>query len=166
MGAFTGTPISSVQHGRQVNLPMLFADVSDVDTRLRVSYFSYTHTATEGAGTGEVNLVRIQAGRIKVLSDLCRLVSSDMAANADLHLGFRAYTDESAGTAVAEDDNAFADNLDAGGGALDQTWPLPAVGGITLLDSQEGITIFALIDTGNIEDTDTIEGYVVYQGRD
>lgn len=164
MGTFTGSPVSSTQHGRQVDVPMLFADVNDVDTRLRVSYFTYTHAA--GAGTGEVNLVRIMAGRVKVLSDLCRIVTSQFAVNADLHIGTRAFTDESAQTAVAEDDNRFADNLDAGGGALDQVWPLPAVGGITSLDSQEGVTIYSLINTGNIEDTDTIEGYCVYQGRD
>lgn len=163
MAVFAGSPTNSIQHGRQVDVPMLFVDVSDVDTRMRVSYFSYTHSA--GAGDGEINLVRLGAGRLKILSDLSRLVISTFGASAVLDLGHRAYTDESSQLAVSEASQAFEANLDVNAGPVDQVWTLPA-NGIFQADTQEGLTIFAEVKSGNIEDTDTIEGYVVYQGRD
>ena len=119
--------------------------------------FNYTHTA--GAGTGEVNLIRLPAGKYRILSDLSLIVSSAMVTAADLHIGHRAYTQPD-GTAVAEDDNALADNLDAGS-AIDQSLPLPA-GGELVIDSRDDLVFYAMVDTANIEDTDTISGYIVY----
>jgi hypothetical protein len=156
MAAFTGTPTSASAYAAQISAEK--APALEVMGAMKVAFFDYTHSA--GAGTGEVNLVSLPAGRIVIYSDLSRVVTSAYAATADLHLGFRAYTHQD-GSAVAEDDNAFLDNADAGGGALDQAWVLPA-GGVTELNSQGGITIYALIDTGNIENTDTLSGWVCY----
>jgi len=154
MAAFTGTPVKSNEYTLQTDGKVHVRDYSD----LKIAYFSYTHSA--GAGDGEVDLVQLPAGRVRIFPDLCRIVSTQFASNADLHLGYRAYTDE-AGTAVAEDDNAFLDNGDAGGGAIDAAWTLPA-GGSAVYDTQGGLRVFAKIDTGNIEDTDTIDGWVAY----
>lgn len=154
--AFTGSPVKSVEYTLQTDAAQK-APV-DVMAKMHVARFSYTHSA--GAGTGEINLLEMPAGRITIYSDLSRIICSQMAANADLHLGHRAYT-KSDGTAVVEDDNAFLDNADAGGGALDQAWVLPA-GGTTQIDSRNGFVLYAMVDTGNIEDTDTISGWVAY----
>lgn len=156
--AFTGSPTSSTEYAKQTGKATK-NDVSVVGGKLRVASFSYTHSA--GAGVGEVNLVKLPAGRKRVFADLSRIVTSQFAATADLHIGHRAYTDADSGNTASEDNNAFADNLDAGGGALDQALPLPAVG-YKDLNSREEVTIFAEIDTANIEDTDTIDGYIVY----
>lgn len=156
MAAFTGTPVKSDQYTLQTQS---WSKVSvDVINKLELARFSYTHAA--GAGTGEINLIELPAGRITVYPDLSRLVSSAFAANADLHLGYRAYTGAD-NVAVVEDDNAFGDNLDAGGGALDQAWTLPAVGYFRF-NSRNGVLIYAMVDTGNIEDGDTIDGWVAY----
>lgn len=134
-------------------------NASDVDSGLRVSKFSYTNV-TAGAPL-ELELVRLPEGKVTVYVDLCRLVSSDeMQAGADLHLGYRAYVDP-AGEAVIEDDNAFANDLDSGGGALDQTWPLPAAG-VHEFNSSKGVVLFALVDTADIDAGATISGYVVW----
>jgi|TARA_Y100000296_G_scaffold53220_1_gene60956 hypothetical protein len=163
MAAFTGTPTSSVQHALQSGGTSGNANVSDVGARLRIAFFEYTHTATEGSGTGEVNLCVLPYGRIRVYGDLSRIVASAMATDADLHIGHRAYTNL-AGTAVAEDDNAFSDNLDAAS-AIDAALALPAEGFLEM-NSQAGITVFAMIDTGNIEATDTIKGWIAYTNQD
>lgn len=118
----------------------------------------YVHA--EGADTGTIDIVQLPPGKIRVYSDLSRIVTSQFATGADLHLGYRAHTQED-GTAVVEDDNAFLDDEDAGGAALDKAFVLPA-GGVLDLDSQKGVVLFITIDTGNIEDADTIDGYVVY----
>lgn len=120
----------------------------------------YTHST--GADTDvEVELIRLPAGRVRIYSQLSRIDASQMVATADFSLGTRAYTAED-GTDVAEDPVRFANQLDVGGAALDQVWPLPAAIGITELNSQSGITVFCLIETANIEDTDTIRVYCAY----
>jgi hypothetical protein len=126
-----------------------------------VTGYSGVYTHAGGADTDvEVELIKLPPGRVRIYSLLSRIETTAMVATADFHLGTRAFTNED-GTAVAEDDNRFADNLDAGS-ALDQAWPLPAGIGITDLNSQEGITLYCLVDTANIEDGDTIEVTCVY----
>lgn len=155
--AFTGSPTSSTQYAAQTTGRARVLEANVIEGKLRVARFSYTHSA--GAGTGEVNLIRLPAGKYVIFPGLSRIVSSAMATGADLHIGTRAYTNID-GTAVAEDDNRFADNLDAGS-AIDQTLPLPA-GGTFVVDAKDELVIYAMIDTANIEDTDTISGYIVY----
>lgn len=164
MAAFTGSPTGSTQYNQQVGV--LQGGVS-FGEKLKMRRFSYTHAA--GAGTGEVNLVELPVGKLTILPDLSRIVASTFVTGADLHLGHRAYT-EPDGDAVVQDDNAFADNLDAGpaGGGIDVAWPLPAIGffeanvGQAAAGVRPGFTIYAMIDTANIEDGDTINGYVVW----
>ena len=156
MAAFTGTPVKSVEYTNQTASATKVSP--DVIGKLHVARFSYTHAA--GAGTGEINLVELPAGKITIYSDLSRIVTSQFAASADLHLGYRAYTG-SDGVAVVEDDNAFLDNSDVAAAAVDSAWVLPA-GGYTSFDTRNGLLIYAMVDTGNIEDTDTIAGWVAY----
>jgi hypothetical protein len=154
MAQFTGSPASSVQYAAQHSVNRAYGAIG----ALWVARFNYVHTA--GAGFGEINLVKLPPGRIVIYSDLSRFVVSDMFLNADFHLGYRAHKKED-WTPVPEVNNAFADNEDAGTGPLDKTFPLPASGTVEL-DSEAGITLFAMIDAGNIENTDTIDGYVVF----
>jgi len=162
MAAFTGTPTSSAQYTSQAGA--IGGPIWNVG--LKAKPFTYTHLAAAGAGTGEVNLLRLPPGRLTIFSQLSRIEATQMVATADLHLGFRAYT-EPDGDAVAEDDNAFLDNADAGGGAISSVFLLPAVTaaagpGITQINSRNGFILYAMVDTANIEEDDTISGYVVW----
>jgi len=156
--AFTGSPVNATIYQNQVDGDGTKNVTADVTGKMRIARFSYTHAA--GAGVGEINLVKLPPGKTRVLTDLCRLVTTQFASNADLHIGHRAYTNL-AGTAVAEDDDVFGANIDAGGGAIDAAFTLPA-GGIKEFDSRGEVGIYAMVDTGNIEDDDTINGYIVY----
>ena len=120
----------------------------------------YTH-ATGADVDVEVELIRLPPGRVRIYSPLSRLETSQFVATSDFSLGTRAFTQED-GTDVAEDAVRFANQLDAGGAALDQVWPLPAGIGLTELNSQGGIIVFALVETANIEDGDTIRVYCAY----
>lgn len=157
MAAFTGTPTDSTQRANEKDSAVK-VDLRD-SSGLRVKVAEYTHTA--GAGTGAVNMFKLPPGRIRIYPDLCRVISSAMVATADLHVGHRAYVNED-GTAVDEDDNEWADNLDAGS-AIDVAL---ADGGTTnnVYNSQDGIEVFCTIDTEDIEDTDTIYLLMVYSG--
>lgn len=160
MAAFTGTPSSGPSYIRQTVEPIQ-SETQRLQAPLYMTNFrTYTHTSTEGAGTGAVNLGNMPvAGKIRIFPGLSGVKSTQFAASADLHLGFRAYV-EADGDAVNEDDNAFLDNADAGGAALAQHFTLgvPWVD----IDSVEPITIFAMIDAGNIEADDTIEAVIAW----
>jgi len=157
MATFTGSPASGVEYALYAAHDLVPS--RDWGSKLRCWFFHYTHSL--GAGLGEVNLIRMEPGKRRILIDLCRIVASQMVATADLHLGYRAYTKYD-GTAVVADDNAFLDNADVGGGDIDSAWVLPAVGYFDV-DSKTNFIIYAMIDTANIEDTDTINGWCITQ---
>lgn len=140
------------------DVPTLNAE--DFEGTRHAAYRSYTHAS--GADTGEVDLLKLPAGRIKVYSIASHVQTSQFAAGALMDIGTRAYTHED-GTDVAEDPDRFALDLAAGAAAIDEFLPLPNTGaGVSELNSQNGITVFATIDTGNIEDGDTIDLVVEY----
>jgi hypothetical protein len=155
MAEFVGSPSSSVQYAALTSPSR--PSGGETQGEVRVARFSYTHTA--GNGTGEINLVKLPPGRLCIFTTLCRLVTSAMGTNADVHLGYRAHKKED-GTAVAQDDNAFIDNLDTAGG-INTHFEVP-VDSYVELESQQGITIYAMIDTGNIMTGNTIKGWVLY----
>lgn len=154
MAAFTGTPVDSTERTAQKSSKK---NEAYNEAKMNYARFSYTHAA--GAGTGEINLVKLPAGEIMIYPSLSRINSSQFATNADLHLGHRAYVQKD-GTAVVEDDNEFLDNADAGGGAIGSAFLLPA--SPTVYDTKEGLEVYAMVDTANIEDGDTIDGWVAY----
>jgi hypothetical protein len=151
--AFAGSPTSSDQFPANPSRPF----GGETQGEVRIARFSYTHTA--GNGTGEVNLVKLPPGRICIYSDLSHLITSQMAANADVHLGYRAHRKED-GTPVAEDDNALTNDLDTAGG-VDNILDLPA-SGMLELESQEGVTIYMMVDTGNLLNGNVIRGWIAY----
>ena len=135
-------------------------DASEINGALQAQRIDYTHAA--GADTGTIELGFLPPGDVQVLVDLCRVVTSQFAAGAVLDLGHRAYVAPD-GTAVAADGAAFANDLAAGAGALDQTWPLPASGAKSF-SSREGVAIFATVASGNMNNGNTISGYVTWIG--
>lgn len=116
----------------------------------------YTHAA--GADTGEINLVRLPAGKFLVLPDLSRIVTSQFAANAVLDIGYRAHT-KADGSAVNASGNALGNDYAVGAGAVDSALSAPA-GGILELDSVDGVVIYATVATANIENGDTVDGFL------
>ena len=133
----------------------------EIEAELKVATVQYVSDTAE---QGTINMVRLPAGKIRVYTSLSRYrTSNDFVTNADGHIGYAAYTN-SAGTAVAADDNAFADNIDVGAAAQEATWPLPAqtTAHYVDFDSQKGITITFMVDTANMSVNATIDLMVVY----
>ena len=140
------------------DVPTLNAE--DFEGTMHTAYRSYVHAA--GDDTGLIDLLKLPAGRIKVYSMTSRLQTSQFAVGSLLTIGTREYVDES-GATVVDDPDRFALDLAAGAGALDQFLPLPSTNaGVSELDSQDGITVYASVDTANIEDGDTIDLAMVY----
>jgi len=137
-------PLHSAEWVQFTATPAILQSSHKWGSKLRASTASLTFTA---AGQGTAKMLRLPAGKLRVLVDACRIVCPVAVALSDLHIGYAAHTDQ-AGVAVVADDNAFADNLDVGGAALDQTWPLPA-GGYLDLDSRDGVDVEVMFDTAN-----------------
>ena len=132
----------------------------DWDGKICVSVGKLTFTA---AGTGTAAMVKLPAGRKLIFPDLSRIVCPIGTATADLHIGHTAYT-EPDGDAVAADDNAFGDNIDVGGGAIDAAWTLPAAP-YFVMDSIGDVDIEVMIDTANSPAAGDMYLVVVYAIR-
>lgn len=152
--AFTGSPVDSVQRAAQLSAKK---NEKYDNGPMHYARFEYTHAA--GAGTGEIDLVMLPAGNIKVWPSLCRIDATQMVLNATMDIGHRAYTQPD-GTVVAEDDAEFLNDAAVGAGVVGSAFLLPTAP--TVYSTNSGLEVFASIDTANIEDGDTITGWVAY----
>lgn len=136
---------------------------SDWGSKLRVSYAKLTFTAAgfTTASAGDISLIRMPAGKVRIYSDLCRVVCPAGTATSDLDIGWGAYKN-ALGVDVAADGDGLAASLDVGGGALDQTLPLPA-GGVQEIESQAGFDIVCSFDTANSPASGDLVVAIVYQ---
>jgi len=140
------TPTQSLQYIDQVAEISPRAKSSDIGSKLR--YFFSQLTFTAASTTPFVSLhkmMKLPAGKARVITDLSRIICPAGTATADLHVGNAAYT-KNDGTAGAADDNSLADNVDVGGGAIDQALTLPTAGFLEF-DSRDGVDIEVLLDT-------------------
>jgi len=152
---FTGSPLSSTQYALQVGAK---AEVADIHAPIRYAYGTWTAAA---AGVGEVNMFKLPAGRIRFFPDLSWLIIGDTGqATCNLSIGHRAYVNED-GTAVAEDFDEWALNLDVGGSALDQDVD-SIVTSPTLMNSQDGIVVFVTFDTADIDAASVMHLWFAY----
>lgn len=142
-------PVYSSQYADYVANPTVKVKSSDWGSKLRTSYAKLTFTAAgfTTAAAGDLFLIKLPPGRVRLHVDLCRLVCPAGTATSDLDIGWAAYTGQD-GVAVAASGAGLADSLDVGGGALDQTLPLPTAG-YKEFDSQSGVDIVASFDTAN-----------------
>lgn len=154
MAAFTGSPVSADDYVDQITNPSTKVLAAGV---VMIRHFTkWTHTSTQGSGTGEINWGTIPAGEYYVLPTLSVIVTTAYSANSDIHLGFRAYLALD-GTTTSEDDNAFFDNVDAATGGTFVGTLAPV-----LISAAEPVKIYSLIDTGNIDADDTAEVWLAY----
>jgi hypothetical protein len=127
------------------------AKSGDIGSKLRMSRATLTFTAAgfTTAAAGDLFLMKMPAGKVRIYGDLSRIVCPIGTATSDLDLGIGAHNKASDGSAVALDGKKLADSLDVGGAAIDEVIPLPTVGGVTEVDSRDGFDIVASFDTAN-----------------
>lgn len=147
------------------DVPRVMNPVSVWGAKLQVAFFNHTQSGT-GDATSTVNLVKLPAGRVRVISGLSRAYINWTTGSATLDLGHRAYTGLD-GVAVPEALAAIISALDVdavGYRSLesDVTALLAALGGTMEFTSKDGVIICAHSPTVAIATTDTIAGYIVY----
>jgi hypothetical protein len=156
-------PAKSSQYTDFTAKPQTFVPSSDWGSKARISFCKLTFTAAgfTSAAAGDISLIAMPPGAVRIFPDLCRLICPVGTATSDLDIGIAAYTN-AAGTAVALSGIALADSLDVGGGALDQTLPLPT-NGLLEINSQAGFDIVCSFDTANSPAAGDMYLTVVYQ---
>ena len=127
--------------------------------KVRLAHFTFVNGTTVGADGSSVNLVKLPAGRVRVLPGLSRIAVSALGASRVMDLGHRAYVASDGKTAVAASLNDFVDDRDVSS-ATDSNFGTDVKKDYF---SASGITICALITGGALDAAETMEGYVAYE---
>lgn len=156
-----GAPVVSAQYAS--GAPFLAGQPGNPGTPLfeLTAHLTFTLAGFTSAAAGDIALLRLPPGRIRIRPDLSKIVCPAGTATADLDIGLAAYTKPD-GTTQAAQPIAFADSLDVGGGALNQALPLPASGGL-VVDSKSGADVVCSFDTANSPASGLLALTIVYQ---
>jgi hypothetical protein len=129
--------------------------------RVRCAYFT---AAQSGAGdaTSSVALVKLPAGKVRLLAAQSKAYVNWTTASATLDLGWDAYVDID-GAAVVADPNGIDDGVSVDTAGF-QTFgsALTATGGTKVFESQGGVVIRATSQDTAIADGDDLVGCLLY----
>jgi hypothetical protein len=157
-------PTKSSQYTDYSASPRTMVSARDWGSKLRASYAKLTFTAAgfTTAAAGDLALVRMPPGKVRILVDQSWVSCPIGTATSDLDIGLGAYKDNT-GATIALSGAQLADSLDVGAAAIDQALPLPAANGIVEVESQDGFDIVASFDTANSPAAGALEVTVIYQ---
>jgi hypothetical protein len=128
----------------------------------KVRVLSFEHTqAVAGDANSISTLIKLPAGRIRVLTNMSKIATSAFGSSRVLSVGFAAY-EEADGTPVTADPDYFASAVDVANATsfvLDES-TTPALS--QELNSKNGIVINATTTGGTIPAAATIKGYILY----
>ena len=146
--------------------PAVNNETSDWKGRVRGMYFEHTQSGAGDSGSS-VALVKLPAGRVRLLLPSSWLYVNWTTASATLDLGFDAYTDLD-GSAVTADPDGLIDGISVdsadviGFEELTTLAGLAATGYTKVFESKDGVVIRATSASTAIADTDTIAGCLFY----
>ena len=156
-GPYYSTQLTNIRAVPQVALA-----VSDHSGKLRIAYFDFTQAAGGTAGD-IIHLVRLPAGRVRIIGGLSKVYHNLTTASATVDIGWAAHTDLD-GTAVVADVDGLDDGVateTAGTVAVGTVAAVAALGGNKLLNSQTGIDI-TLKCIKLPAASDTVAGHIAY----
>lgn len=144
-------------------VPSEALNVDESHGKIRICRFDYDQVAN-GAENDIIQLVKLPAGRIRVLGSESFLYHSFAAGNIGLSLGvgWAAYKDF-AGDAVAADEGGLDDaiNCDPAGSVTIGSEVL-AEGQSKVFESQEGVVITATVKVAIVTAGDSLKGHIAY----
>lgn len=140
-------PTKSAQYVKRTTVPPVLNDGRD-DGVVFMKYAKLTFTAagTTTAAAGDLKLLRMPPGKVRILSRLSRVICPVGTATADLDVGFGAYVKPD-GTTQSLDGDAFLASADVGGGAIDTD--LDGLADVYEIESKSGFDVVASFDTAN-----------------
>lgn len=136
------------------------------DTGVCAAYGKFTATVAGTSIAGGEVLFTLPPGRILLFPHISYVSATAGVSTADLHIGHGAYVQQD-GTAVGADDNEWTDNMDVGGGVVNQPFTgtgtaLSGVFAALPYNSKAGIPVTMLVDTEDISIGDTVEVVIFY----
>lgn len=150
--AQTGSPFTPGKSGVAVGLALYKLEGSII----------FTAAGFTSAAAGDLALLRLPPGRIRIYLELCRLTCPAGTVNSDLDIGLGAYTKTSDRSTQALQGSLLADSLDVGGGALAQNLPGNPAATSIVVDSVEGVDVVASFDTANSPSSGVLRLVIVY----
>jgi hypothetical protein len=163
----------AVTHDNSVELDNVITDepremnpVSSWGGKVQFAFFTHDQSGTGDAGS-DVGLVKLPAGRVRVILPLSKAYVNWTTGSALLDLGWDAYTGLD-GVAVVADPDGLADDIDvesAGFFDLGAYATLPAAMkatcGTKVFTSKDGVTLRATSPTAMVSGDDLV-GYIAY----
>ena len=131
--------------------------------KVRICRFDYSQVAQGAIGT-VIELVKLPAGRVRVLGRESNLYRSALGATVTLDVGWAAYKDF-AGDAVAADPDGLDDGTDVAAAGVQRLGTVAAVlaeAESKVFESQEGVTIMATIGVAVIPASGILKGYIAF----
>lgn len=142
-------PAKSAQYANYTASPRVMVKPTDWGANIKASYGKLTFTAagftTDGAG--DLQLIRMPAGRLRILPDLSRVICPAGSATSVLNVGFGKHLDQD-GVTVALDGDAFLDAHALGATAADVAFTAATEQGLEFY-SQDGFDIVADFSVAN-----------------
>lgn len=134
----------------------------DTHGKLRFLVATITQGAAAGDDGSSVIIGKLPPGPVRVLPHLSRYKVSALGASRTMDIGHKAYQKRGdvAQTQEADDDNAFADNIDVSS-ATHATFPTTA-GLAWDMWSANGVTLYATVDGGAIPAGAVFEFAIAY----
>lgn len=130
--------------------------------KLRVIYAEVNQGAAAGDATSTWEIAKLPPGKVIVWPHLCKYRVDALGAARVMDIGHRAYISrgDAGQTTEAEDEDAFALNIDVSGAT---NAAFPATGGVAYeMWSAQGITLYASVAGGTIPANATGEFVIVY----
>lgn len=140
--------------------PPTMLDTRDNHGRLRYARFTFTQGAAAGDIASYQRLVKLPAGKVRVILELSKIRTSAFGAARTLDFGWEAYTKNGAAVAksdagldAAQDVSAAIGYAPVGTILLDETKEF---------DSDTGVVLCTKVAGGTIPAAATISGHVAY----
>lgn len=142
-------------------VPSEALNVDESHGKIRICRFDYDQVA-EGTANSIIQLVKLPAGRIRLLGSESALYHNLTTGGVDLDVGWAAHKDF-AGDAVAADEDGLDDNIDCETAGVETLGSVViAEGQSKVFESQEGVVITATVKTAVIAANDSLKGHIAY----
>jgi hypothetical protein len=155
------TEYSSQYTESYVTVPAKVPETHEWMGRFRIGYFEFTQGSAAGDATSEAYLIRLPAGKVRLILPMSRIHVSALGSSRTFDLGWLAYTDDD-NSSVAADPNGLDDGVDVSSAVAFAPAGTVGTHETKLFESKAGVTISAQINDGTIPAAATIGGYFVY----
>jgi hypothetical protein len=140
-------PTKTTQETNRTATPPVLNEARDhSDLKIAYGKLTFTSAGFTTASAGDLGLLRLPGGQIRIYGHLSRIICPIGTATSDLDLGWAAYNKED-GTTGSADGDGIAASLDVGGAAIDED--LDSVADVFEFNTKDGLSIVASFDTAN-----------------